>query len=305
MTLPAVIPTTVPSEGPCQPWTTVADVRTRCNLPAPPTPGALTDEALDFGIELASLILWAESGRRYGLCQRTFRPCSASGYDHSFRVSTQWPSPTAYPPNSQSLSWGPVDVFNSWPRLGGCGCSLPELVLPGPIAWVDQIMYDGVALDLNQVRIKLSDPNPRRALVRVDGESWWCCNDLDADPTVVPVNPRSCPAWQVTYWVGRQVPTSAVVAVSKLAEQFARQFCDDSGCDANMNQNLRRVARRGIVKEYDPALLTDDEGRRATGISVADEWVRAVNPHGRKRAPVVVRADDPEPRRIWDLIPAA
>ena len=278
-------------------------MRARCGL----TVAEVSDEALTFGIDLASLILWGESGRRYGLCLRTVRPCWEGDRNHGFTTSTSWRSPASYPltPLTVAGTGGAVDVYPTWPRLRECACHLPELLLPGPIAWVEEIMVDGVPVNLGNVAIRVDGTNARRVLTRNDGESWYCSNDLERDPTVVPLAPEPGPAWQVRYWRGRQVTDTMQIIAGKLAEQIGRQFCQDANCDANMVQGLTRVARRGVVKEYDPSAIRDDNGQVATGLRVVDDWLRTVNPHGRKRAPAILRADDPERRRMWRLVDAA
>ena len=306
MSLPA--PPTVPAtavpaqDGPCHAWTTIADTRARCNLLAT----VVDDAALQFGIDLATLILWAATGRRYGYCQRTVRPCWEGERSHGFTTSTSWPAPASYfhTPVPTVLG-GVVDVYPAWPRITECSCRVPELVLPGPIGWVEEVMVDGVPLNLGNVRIRTAGHGARRTLLRVDEENWFCANDLARDPAVVPLTDEPTPAWHVTYWQGREIATGGVEAVQMLAEQIGRQYCQDANCDQNMVAGLTRVSRRGVVKEFDPKSVTDDNGQIRTGIDAADRWVDAVNPHGRHQSPKIVRPDDPERRRIWSWVNAA
>lgn len=265
--LPDPLPESIPVEGPCHPWVTVDEVRDRCV----DATDSITDNALAFGVGLASAVLWNATGRRYGLCQRTVRPC--------------W---TGCP---------------NWVR---CSCWLPELRLPGPVAAIDEIMVNGVTLDLSVVRIQTIGPDARRIVVRIDGETWPCCNDLEVDPTVVPVSTSYCDAWHVRYWQGRAVPGIGQDVAGLLAEQIARQHCRSVGCDDQMTANLKRVSRRGVTKEYDAATDRDEKtGRIRTGIKPVDDWILAVNPHGRTRGPAILRGDDPHRRNLWQLIEVA
>lgn len=289
---------TAPSEGPCQPWTDIAAVRARC------TPAILAtdldDTAITFGIELASLILWTASGRRYGLCQRIIRPCWEGETGHGFGGYTPRP-PAAYPPMVAALGTDLLD--NPWAT--GCGCTLPTLLLPGPIAAITEVMVNGTALPLTALRIKTSGLHARRALLRIDGGSWWCCNDLETDPTTVAVD-NGCPAWEVTYWQGRRIPDVAQDMAGLLAEQFARLRCGTGGCDDRMVPGLTRISRRGVTREYNPADLKDPlTGQTKTGLPAVDAWISAVNPHGRVRPSAIIRPDDPERRRLWSWVDAA
>lgn len=245
-----------PTEGPCQPWTDLATVRARCNL----LPADVDDAALTFGINLASLILWSATGRRYGLCLRAVRPC------------------------------GPCQCFRPL-----CTCYLPSLALPGPVAGVVEVMVNGAVVPLTSIRIKTAGKGARRTIVRLDGTEWPCCNDLVADPTVV--GPEDgCVAWSVTYWQGRAISDLARDAAGILAEQIGRQYCTQggAGCDDRMVAGLTRISRRGVTREYDPNALKDAAtGQIRTGLSLVDQWVTSVNPHGRVRPSLIIRPDDP------------
>ena len=265
---PDPLPASIPTEGPCHPWTDITTVRERCAATDTTT---IDDTAIEFAVDLASLVLWNATGRRYGLCLRTVRPC-----------------------------------WTGCPEWRRCSCWLPEIYLRAPIAAVDEVMVNGVALAATAYRIQTVGPDARRTLVRVDGEPWPCCNDLELDPTVVPVGTQYCDAWYVRYWQGRAVPTLGVTAASLLAEQIARQYCTTAGCDDNMTANLKRVSRRGVTKEYDANVDRDDKtGRIRTGIKPVDDWILAVNPHGRVRQPAIIRPDDPWRHNLWQLIDAA
>lgn len=285
--IPEILPPdpmlSAPREGPCQPWTTIDEVRNRC-VPAISTT-ELPDEAITFGIDLASLVLWGATGRRYGLCLRTIRPCY-DGLDGCGCDLTSW-----------LTSYGPLD--RTW--VPGCGCTLPELILPGPIASLVSVIADGVAVPPAALRIKTAGPNARHAILRVDGESWWCSNDLYGDPTVIATDGGS-PAWQVTYWQGRPVPDVARGLAALLAEQFARGFCGGQ-CDDRMVPGLTRISRRGVTREYNPADLKDPvTGQTRTGLPGVDAWISSVNPHGLVRRSAIIRPDDPARLRLWSWI---
>lgn len=262
--MPPDPPATIPTEGPCHPWVDIDTVRARCS----DVVDEMTNEALDFGIRLASNVLWTATGRRYGLCERTYFPC-----------------------------WVPCQMKST------CSCRLPELVLPGPIASVIEIMVNGVPMDLTVVGIL--KPN-RRVLIRWDDEYWPCCNSApEVDPTVVPAETPYTDAWQVKTYQGRAVPQLGIDAAAILAEQAARQFCRTPGCDESMSPSLKRVSRRGVTKEFDADVERDEDGRIRTGIRVVDNWILSVNPHGRVRQSAILRGDDPLRNNLWRIVEAA
>src|SRR5688572_26741655 len=103
----------------CEPWPFSDDC---CDLPPD------TDEALiEKWQAVSSEILWAASGRRYGLCEVTVRPCLR-------RCGGGSGLPAPY-----------KDADGAWRNLSACGCvedcsctELCEVVLPGPVASVTE-----------------------------------------------------------------------------------------------------------------------------------------------------------------------
>ena len=293
---PNQIPT-APLEGPCQAWTDIAGVRAACNLLATEA----DDAAVQFGIDLASLVLWTAMGSRYGLCRHTMRPCWEGDHNGAFGASDRRRDAADYPDYIPSVD-GQVQSTGVWLDRGAwsCSCHLPSLTLPGPLAAVESVQVDGVALPLAGFKIKTLGHGARRHLLRVDGDVWPCCNDLNEDPTVVPAQAGGCPAWAVTYWQGRAINSTTKAMAEILAEQFAKIRCNKS-CDG-VNSGLTRVARRGVVKEF---TKSDLKGGIETGHPLVDPWITAVNPHRQIRRAAVVRADDPGRRRLWSWVDAA
>jgi hypothetical protein len=275
-----------PTEGPCDPWITIADVRA-CGLDEATVP----DSAVQFGIALASRVLWAKTGRRYGICRRTAKPCSTGEHDWAF----------------VGISENRHDDMNQHVHRhqpGACRCWLSALELPGPIAAVESVVYDGVVLPETAYAVKTTGHRARRVVLRIDLDSsgnperWWNHNDIYRDPTasVLPDLPDEIsPAWQVTWHQGRAVPEEGQGAAAILAEQFARARCGGP-CTEPISTGLTQVARRGSTRKYDPPT----KGR--TGNPIVDEWIGSVNPFGRVRGSWPVRADTTEPRRLWDWI---
>lgn len=303
---PDPLPSSIPTEGPCHPWVTVEEVRTSCGVQV----DEVSDADLNFGIQLASLVLWANTGRRYGLCLRTVRPCFPIGHQYGFRSElargADWFQRFSDLDDLLSTEYGASTALAGWPSTWTCSCSLPVLQLPGPIAAIQSVVVDGVVLPQNAFRIKTGGHMARRVVIRADGESWPCQNDLMADPTVVPATAGGVPAWQVTFWQGRAIQQLQKDITGILALELARFKCRSPRCDEAMNQQLSRVARRGVTKDYDVKMTKDEKtGQVRTGIRPVDDWVNAVNPSGLRRPPKMVRADDSERRRIWEWVEVA
>ncbi|MGH1490560.1 MAG: hypothetical protein ACRBK7_14415 [Acidimicrobiales bacterium] len=279
-------------EGPCQDWTTEAEAVARCNNTT------LTTEAWTFGIALASVVLWNATGRRYGVCRRTVRPCYSGTHHHGFGPTgaARARQRTIDALTSTAAGYDIDDAPIVWP----CSCGPDMLTLPGPIEAVESILYAGQTLPTTAYRIRTAGHRARTALLRLDGDTWWCCNDLDADPTVAATD-QGCPAWQVTYWQGRQLPDLARNVASILAEELAKSFCGEA-CDQKLHSNLVQISRRGVTKQYDPKAVKGTDGLTRTGLTPVDAWIAAVNPNGRTRQSAIIRADDPENRRIWEWI---
>lgn len=140
--------------------------------------------------ELAAQMLWAWTDRRYGLCERTVRPCD----DRSVRCGC----------GSRRVS---------------CGCTdIPELVLPGPVASVLDVWVDGVLLDDTAYRV-----DDYRWLVRTDGDAWPHCSDLLADPA-------DAGSFVVTYLYGSAPPPGTGLITALFACELAKALCQDDSC---------------------------------------------------------------------------
>lgn len=256
---------------PCQPWVDEATVRDCCT-------GITATQDLAYPILVASDILWRLSGRQFGgLCALTVRPCSsyAGGGE-------------GYPTNvglGEWTEWG-------WPlwSIGGCACNSPrecgcarlsEIKLgASPIAYVSQVLVDGIVLPASSYRV-----DDRRWLVRLadpDGtaQSWPCCQSLELPTTAVGT-------FAVTFTAGEPPPPSGVMAATDLACQIGLACAGSTAC--KLPQRLQSLTRQGVSASfYDPQnFLT--EGR--TGLYLVDLFLQATNPHRLERRSAVISPD--------------
>lgn len=214
----------------------------------------------------ATQILWALTGRQYGSCARTIRPCGPqcgmfSGYvtfpvlaGGGLGAGLTWMTP-----------WVDNGVWRNCGCTGGCSCRARcEVPLPGPVASVDQVLIDGVVLSPTAYRLDVYRGDT--ILVRTDGECWPECQDMDADVGDVG-------SFAITYQRGIAVPRAGQIAAGKLAGEFARA-CAGQAC--SLPQQLSSLTRNGVqVEVVDPATFLDNG---LTGVADVDLWIRSVNP---------------------------
>ena len=238
--------------GPCDPW----PIRPCCDL-------TRYEEAdVEFWTRVASSILWALSGRRWGPCPVTVRPCRRSCLDGG-PLLVRWGA-TAGP-------WIPyMDAGGKWRNASVCGCKsdcscgeLCEVYLPGPVYDVPEVNEGGQILAPG-LEYRLDAPG---RLVRLGGGCWPSCQDMAA-----PVGAPNTLA--VTYRWGLPLDEAAIAAVSELTCHLLKGC--GSGCGCNSTTNVTRLQRQGVEIESDPTVIYA-EGR--TGLPIVDAWLMAVNPY--------------------------
>lgn len=213
----------------------------------------------------ATSILWALTGRRFGTCEITVRPCGGGCRDGGWMT---WP--VYLDGNSGAAGGGMipfVDQSGTWRNcacIGACACKARcEVWLPGPVASVTSVVVDGVAVDPSAYRV---DNNS--ILVRQDGDCWPECQDFNLSGTA----PDDENTFLVTYERGTAVPLAGQIAAGILACDFVRSCT--TGC--KLPGNLASLTRQGVeVQIADP---TDELNAGLTGVPQVDQWIRSVNP---------------------------
>lgn len=264
--------------GPCRTW----PVDTDCSCLPDPVVEPWCPQ-MRASVEVATEILWRLTAGRYGVCREIVRPCRR-------RCRTGHP-------RSGMRS---VVLDGRWVNLSGCSCPCPEtacddcgcgrgpdrIQLPGPVyaphlpaecegSDLVTVWIDGVPLDPGAYRVQ--SPN---ALLRVDGERWPQCQDLNVDYDQMG-------AFAVEYWRGTPVPPGGVLAVSKLACELYKACVKDSSCA--LPARVQEVNREGISYTMIDPMTLIGEGR--TGLTEVDMWIAAVNPGG-LRSPSTVLSPD-------------
>jgi hypothetical protein len=211
-------------------------------------------------------LLWHWTGRRYGQCEGTIRPCRQ---DCTAGVSTYGSSVSAYGRRVVS-PWAPALVGGDWFNVGcgagcgdlcGCGAWGSTLRLDVPAYEVVSIEVDGEVLPSGSYRV-----DDRRLLVRQDGGRWPYCQDMG-----LPLGEPG--TWAVTLRVGAPVPVGGQVAAGRLACELAKAATGKGKCE--LPNRVQSVTRQGVTVSMMIDTFDDlDQGR--TGIWTVDSWVASV-----------------------------
>jgi len=234
-------------------------------------------------ITSAAEILYALSGRQFGLCEVTVRPCykkCAEGYPGMITWDNGILGASGYP-------WLPVLSGGLWMNVA-CGCrtscdctTVCEVSLPGPVDSVQSVKLDGVVLGSGEYRVD----NDNR-LVRLSEGCWPKCQNMALTDDEVGT-------WSVTYMKGRPLPEAGRMALSRFASELFLGCTNDPGC--KLPSRVTSIQRQGITMALLDPMTFIELGR--TGIYQVDLWIRTVNPKGRSRGAAVMSPDAVPPRR--------
>lgn len=215
-------------------------------------------------LQAATEVLYGLSGRRYGTCQVTIRPCRRNCFD------TMWPWPGNW------WMWGqwprPLYYNGVWYNLtcgacpsNQCSCNvIDEAWLPAPVSSVDLVKVDGVALPTSSYQLR-----DYRYLQRIDGSMWPLCNDLSKPDSATGT-------WSVTLTFGEAVPQLGQVAVGELTCQFAKLLANDSSC--MLPKPVQQLVRQGVTMNFlDPNQIF---ANGKVGLYMCDLFLSVDNPHG-------------------------
>lgn len=266
----------------CEDWCTVEDVigtgDSGGDVCGPCTPvgdaPALDEATVAAAISLASEVLYGLTGEQFGgLCEQTFRPCARRRCWAGRRRVWNQPAGSAF--NGASCAC---------PLERPCGCArLHRVELPAwPVAAVLQVLVDGVELDPSAYRV-----DEERWLVRLDGDGWPVCQDLEAAAD----QPDT---FQVVVAAGVERPPGGRIAAAKYACELARSWC---GQECDLPGRVTAVTRQGVTYSFDSSARLVAEGR--VGLASVDAWVRSVNGgDGQLQAPALIASPD-DYRRSW------
>ena len=223
----------------------------------------LDDALLCRAIDLAWDTLRSLSGGLVGNCPVLVRPCLTAPCSACTEMSLQMVRTSG-------------ECEGCWSNTcGSAGCSCPrlsEIVLPGPVAEVWQVMVDGEVLLVDAYRV---DNNNR--LVRTDGGSWPSCQDMSKDVTAE----GTLGVW----YIPGVVPDAAGLwAAGVLTCEFAKAC---SGGKCRLPSSVTSVTRQGVRMELSTGMFPDG----MTGIREVDAYLTSINPNALRIAPKVWSPD--------------
>lgn len=245
----------------------------------------------ELALENAVGYMWAATGRRYGVCPVTVRPCQPDPKGPEFRG---YPVQRLFGDAVGGSFVTPYIRDGQW-RNCGCGprcCCRPacQVELDGPVAAVTEVEVDGVIVDPGAYRTDVA--NGQWWLVRTDGTCWPTCQDLDEN--------SGEGVFTVTYDRGRPIPGNVSGATSILACEMAKARTGDSSC--RLNGRVATIARQGVTLELD--VPDNTEIAYITGIDEVDRTIAAANPSRRASPPVLYSPDMPTAGDRVTVIPA-
>lgn len=245
-------------------------------VPTCPAWAGMSQSVKDYSIALASLVLWAATGRQYGGCPSTVRPCWA----RQEPLYQTWP--VGYDGEGY---WGLRGAVGAVVLIGGgcgcspsCTCSPSQVALPGPVQSITSVQVDGVTLAPTDYLLQ------GNYLVRADGFEWPASQNLAKQL-------GQSDTWAVTYVVGAVVPPVLLNAAAEYACELGRA---KTGGQCQLPNRVQSVSRQGVQIQY--VDTTDYLDKGLTGLGTVDAVIKAINPYGLPAPMRVLSPDVPQMR---------
>lgn len=236
---------------------------------------AVTGAAMDY----AKAFVWMATGRQFGLCELTVRPCG--------RFCQDCPAGWTYDGYG---SFQPYIFNGQWKNCwcgqdpGCCTCDPAcQVYLPGPVHSIERVTVDGETLPATGSYFVLD----QMWLIRVDTEACWpLCSDQN-------LYPGDSAAFEVTYLRGREVPTALAQATSGLACEYARACL---GLPCRLPSRITSLSRQGVTVSF--ADIADVLKNGLSGLWELDQLIMAYNPYGLKGPTRLYSPDLQVPRQV-------
>lgn len=224
--------------------------------------------------------LWRATGKQYGVCENTYRPCRRTCNGTAWG----WPIGSPFIPWRINDQWVNLSC-SSCPGECGCGGAVSEIRLSS-IEAVTGVRIDGVDLIPEDV-VAVYD---RHRIVRIDGEQWPGCQNLSSKDGVG--------TWSVTVQQGVPVPAGGDLIAGILACEYAKACLNSKDC--RLPRNVQSLVRQGVTME----MILPDIGEMLTGIYEVDSWILKGR-ETRWQAPSILSPDRrPAARMTWPVVEA-
>lgn len=242
--------------GPCEAWELDESC---CTFPESATPEMITRWQ-----GVSTQLLWAASGRIYGPCPVTVRPCLKS--------CIGGPGGAYFPYLGRD---------GLWRNAVTCGCGadcacdeLCEIILEGPVTEVTL-----VTIGTEEVfDWRLDRIGDQARLVRTSDLCWPECQDMQSAE-------GEAGTFAVTYLRGLPLDDAAIAAHSELTCELVKSCIPN--CECRLPRNVQSKTRQGITVTFD----TSQTWIRALPMVAA--WLDTVNP---QKLPHPMRVISPDSR---------
>lgn len=223
-----------------------------CSLDLNTVDPALRDRAARW----AAGFLWTATGKQYGGCPKTYRPCR-EGCAPTTNCCGGFSGPAV-----RSVPWragGSLD----WVNLScgtctkGCQCSAVSEVYLSDVDQVLNVRIDGVDYDPCSM-VAVYD---RSRIVRTDGGAWPVCQQLDRVD-----GPGT---WSLTVLQGLCVPDGGDWVTGTLMCEFLKSCLKRDDCQ--LPRRLQTITRQGVTIGFNDRF--ENLGIMRTGIWEIDAWI--------------------------------
>lgn len=204
----------------------------------------------------AARFLWTATGRQFGGCPKTYRPCRENcapamnccgGYSGPALASVPWRVPGSY-------DW--INVPCGTCRKG-CQCSAVSELYMSDVDQVLNVRLDGVDYDPCGM-VAVYD---RSRIVRTDGGQWPVCQELGKTD-----GPGT---WSITVLEGQCVPDGGDWVTGQLMCEFIKACLKDKDCQ--LPKRIQTITRNGITMGFNDRF--ENLGIMRTGIWEIDAWI--------------------------------
>lgn len=228
---------------------------------------------------MALYYLWVATGRQFGLCERTFRPCRIDCRNLTGLYGPIYPS-IPYRLNGDwfNLSCGKCP--------GSCGCDMvSEVFIQGTHSIVN-IREDGIDYP---DPVDIAAVYDYERIIRTDGMEWPACQNLSQVDGIG--------TWSITIMQGKDWPDGLGVVAGILACELAKAC---TGAPCRLPQRIQTITRQNVTIGFQDRF----EGLALlhTGLWEVDAFIEATRFTGFGQASVV-SPDWTSPAQLtWPLL---
>lgn len=257
-------------------WADPAVVTTYLGSDAPAAGDTEGQARLNDSCVSATEILYGLSGRQFpGIiavtgCRPTSRPEQVTDFvwASSLRRMYGW-------------GWGYSSNW-LWGTCVGCqysGCCSPYMIGLGrsPLVSIEQVTIDGTALASTAYRI-----DDAKWLARQDGHGWPTCQNLGA-----PLADKN--TFGIDFTFGQDPPQSGKDAATVLSAEWYKGLTPALAGSCALPKRVSSISRQGVTLAVLDPMAYIQKGY--TGIASVDMFIKAANPKGWVRKPMVYSPD--------------